>query len=123
MTRAIKAVEAEILDHGIEHSQYFQGCGTTGTKFDECITGIGVSAISALDDALEQIAMAGIEFPKSVEEEALSNVAFGEETVPEGEEHDELYYHVSIRLKFDACNCRECVTTRYETIGETRGVS
>jgi hypothetical protein len=46
----------EIVDHGIEHSQYFQGCGTSYTDFDECVTGCGDNALEAFDDALEQIA-------------------------------------------------------------------
>ena len=48
----------EIVDHGIEHNQYFQGCGTSYTEFDECVTGCGENALEALNDALEQIASA-----------------------------------------------------------------
>lgn len=46
----------EIIDHGIEGSQYFQGCGTAFSKFDHAVTGAGENALEAFDDALEQIA-------------------------------------------------------------------
>ncbi len=54
---ARKAIEAfEIVDHGIEHEQYFQGCGTAFTSFDEVATGCGWNPAEAIDDALEQLA-------------------------------------------------------------------
>ena len=46
----------EILDHGIDNSQYFQGCGTSYTAFDHVQTGCGENATEAFEDALEQIA-------------------------------------------------------------------
>ncbi len=50
----MKIIAYEIINHGIEHSQYFQGCGVSFTEFDVCFTGIGNSAFEALDDALGQ---------------------------------------------------------------------
>jgi hypothetical protein len=32
-----------IVDHGIEHSQYFQGHGVALSRYDACATGIGDS--------------------------------------------------------------------------------
>jgi hypothetical protein len=49
----------QIVDHGIDHAQYFRGCGTSYTEFDECVTGCGSSGLEALDDAMEQMAMSG----------------------------------------------------------------
>lgn len=46
----------ELIDHGPEHSQYFQGCGTAHTQYDECATGIGNDPREALDDCLNGIA-------------------------------------------------------------------
>ena len=46
----------KITDHGVEHSQYFQGAGVAFTKWEECFTGIGNSPAEALEDALEQVA-------------------------------------------------------------------
>lgn len=38
----MKAInEIEIVDHGLDHSQYFQGCGVFGTNFNDVVTGIG----------------------------------------------------------------------------------
>ena len=50
-------VDFEIRDHGSEHEQYFQGCGTHGTGFANVSTGIGHSLREALADVAEQIAM------------------------------------------------------------------
>lgn len=55
-----KGIEAyQVIDHGVEHSQYFQGCGVAFTEFVDCFTGIGDTAREALDDAIENAAMAG----------------------------------------------------------------
>ena len=54
-------VEFELIDHGIEHSQYFQGCGVAFTKFANVVTGIGDNPAEAIDDCLDQIAQAGFD--------------------------------------------------------------
>jgi len=46
----------EIICHGIERSDYFQGCGTAFTEFTDVATGIGSSEKEALEDALDQLA-------------------------------------------------------------------
>ncbi len=46
----------EILNHGVQHNQYFTGCGTYGTEFQEVVTGAGDNAVEAYNDALEAIA-------------------------------------------------------------------
>ena len=45
----------EIVDHGIQDSQYFQGCGPY--EFEHVSTGIGDNPKDALTDAIESIAM------------------------------------------------------------------
>lgn len=45
----------EIINHGWENSQYFQGCGTYGTPFEDVVTGSGMDAKEAYEDALEQL--------------------------------------------------------------------
>lgn len=45
--------EFEVVDHGTEHAQYFQGAGVSFTKFTEIATGAGSSAREAGQDALE----------------------------------------------------------------------
>ncbi len=46
----------EIVDHGVDGSQYFQGCGVSFTDFDYVVTGSGNSYKEALDDAMNQLA-------------------------------------------------------------------
>ena len=48
----------EIINHGYDHSQYFQGCGTYGTDFEHVVTGCGYNAKDAYEDELDQVAMA-----------------------------------------------------------------
>ena len=58
--REDKIVEGwKIEDHGIEHDQYFQGCGTAFTKYDDVAVGIGDNFQEALSDALESLAQSG----------------------------------------------------------------
>jgi hypothetical protein len=64
----MKLISYEILDHGMDHSQYFQGCGTAYTDFTNVWTGAGNNAKEAYNDALDQAYMdiGGIadKFPK-----------------------------------------------------------
>ena len=46
----------EIINHGIDNSQYFQGCGVVYTKFSHIAIGCGNSAKDAFEDCLENIA-------------------------------------------------------------------
>ena len=45
----------ELIDHGIEHNQYFQGCGTSFTKFTHVWTGVGDSSKEAYEDAVDPV--------------------------------------------------------------------
>ena len=57
-----KQIEAfEIIDHGVESSSYFRGCGVSFTEYDDVFTGIGDTASEAFGDAIEQAAMSGYE--------------------------------------------------------------
>lgn len=47
----------ELIDHGIEHEEFFQGCGIAHTEFAHSVTGIGDNPAEAIDDCLEQIAV------------------------------------------------------------------
>jgi len=109
----------EIVDHGIDHSQYFRGCGVFYTKFDHCATGSGFDFHEALNDALEQVA-SGISGDRSrarfkvieacaehecahVAKDAGSVYAHLEkqgELTEDGDvpEDSELYYYLSIRF-------------------------
>lgn len=65
-------MEYKILNHGVDHSQYFQGAGTSRTDFKDIATGIGRSFKEALEDAAEQLAMCGWTIPAELEREINS---------------------------------------------------
>lgn len=56
---AKRITDYEIIDHGLQHSQYFPGCGVAFTRFSHVVTGIGETAFEAALDAIEQIQMLG----------------------------------------------------------------
>lgn len=104
--------EFELVDHGMEYPQYFQGCEVAFTGFANVVTGIGDNPAEAIIDCLFQIGQADWISPeKSMEARILEQE--GWEVLPtepsvlakfpvdgEGEEGDgecELYYRVSIR--------------------------
>lgn len=82
--------EHEIIDHGVENSQYFQGCGVAYTRFEEVWTGIGSSPREALDDALDSVAQADWDTA------AIVNDLSEKISVPE--ESEDCYHYVSIRV-------------------------
>ena len=95
--------EFELIDHGIEHSQYFQGCGVAFTRFANVATGIGDDPAEAIDDCLEQVATDGWDTEGM---EARIMAQEGWEALPTTpsvaaefgcDETGEVYYHVSIR--------------------------
>ena len=95
--------EFELIDHGIEHSQYFQGCGVAFTRFANVVTGIGDNPAEAIDDCLEQVAQAGFDTEgmeaRILEQEGLKAIPTTPSVAAEFgcDETGEAYYHVSIR--------------------------
>ena len=87
-----KIIAYEIVDHGVEHEAYFQGCGVAFTKYDEVYTGIGNSLREALEDAAEQAATNGVEIPSKLDDE-ISLALEREYNEPEH------WYYASIRVK------------------------
>lgn len=91
----MKLISYEILDHGMAHSQYFQGCGTAFTNFTHVWTGAGNSSKEAYNDALEQAYMdigdLADKLPKRPDGFTLRP------TVPA--DSDDLYFYVSIRAR------------------------
>jgi len=88
--------EFEIVDHGIEHPDYFQGCGTSFTRFDDVATGIGECPADAIDDAIESLAENWN--VDSLESRILAEI--GKKTLPRSPKaKGEAWYHVSIRVR------------------------
>jgi hypothetical protein len=113
----VKIEAFDIVDHGIEHCQYFQGDSAMFTRFDATETGCGDNFAEALDDALESLAQSseleidfealeiGIKeslgmkpedsFP--VKPSASDLIDAKGETDPDSLGDSELYYYVSFR--------------------------
>jgi len=91
----------EVIDHGIEHTQYFQGCGVSFSPFTNVVTGIGDNPAEAIDDCLEQMATNGCDVP-GMEKRILEQEGWDiMPTTPDRQtiygDIDEIYCHVSIR--------------------------
>jgi hypothetical protein len=93
----------QIVDHGVEHSQFFTGCGTAFTEYESVYTGIGDTPFEALEDALNEASMDDWDC------ENIENELSDKSDIPDArqEEDDdelsddasELYHYVSIRVK------------------------
>ena len=94
-----KIIGWQVINHGIEGSAYFQGCGVSFTKYDLCVTGIGMTASEAREDCYEQLAQMGFEIPTELESDAIEET--GDYAVPADMcgEDAENYVHISIRIK------------------------
>lgn len=87
----------QIIDHGFENSQYFQGCGVSFTSFTDCFTGIGGNPFEALEDAMEMAAQSGWNT------ESIDNALLDSSEMPDAglthDDYDDCYHYVSIRVK------------------------
>ena len=109
----VKITDYEIIDHGIEWSDYFQGCGCSLTDYDSVATGIGDTPLVAIEDALEQLAtsengdidFSAIETDSDYEKIRASNITVKKWSMEnhglselEYDAHEETpWYHISIR--------------------------
>ena len=101
-----KIDDYQLVDHGIDHAQYFPGCGVAFTEYYEVYTGCGSNFAKAIEDVLDQIALDGdynidgLE-AKIKEDYRLEKWPTEPNTDKYCEENEdcELYYYLSIRLK------------------------
>jgi hypothetical protein len=96
----MKATDYEIINHGPEHEQYFQGCGVAFTDFDIVSTGIGDNAKEAYEDAVEML------YQDDIDSDSLDKLLpkrprgiRKRDKVPHNAEGH--WYYVSIRIKTD----------------------
>lgn len=91
----------EIIRHGVEYSDYFQGCGTSFTEFDHVQTGIGDTEKEAFEDALDCIASS-----HDIDESSMKRLEWDGEHVEwskhpasnsEEDAQETPFWHVSIR--------------------------
>ena len=79
----------EVIDHEVDHEQYFQGCGVAWTEFTDCATGVGESAHDALEDALESLAQGDWDTSK------INNHLSKKVDV----KHEDNHHYVTVRVK------------------------
>jgi len=91
-------IKYEFINHGIQHADYFQGCGTSLTGFDECFTGIGDTPAAAANEALD-LASHEYKWNDAVFDDAeIEAATFSSvESIPED---SDAMFHVSIRIKY-----------------------
>jgi hypothetical protein len=92
---SIPIQEYEIIIHGIEHSQYFSGCGVSFTHFNDVVTGIGNDIQEAFDNALDMLAQ------NDWDVSTLKNKSFNTDEYEKItlDNNNEEYFHVSIRVR------------------------
>ena len=103
----MKTIEGyEIIYHGIEYSDYFQGCGVAYTEFTDVATGIGNSEQEAIGDAMDQLAQKDWETSSSDLQNAYDEADPTDIISPiidgfsdDDEDYDQPWVHVSIRVK------------------------
>lgn len=88
----------EIINHGYDHSQYFQGCGTYGTPFESVVTGCGYNAKEAYKDACEGVAQSGGPVDKLPKRPRGITLRDKVPAKLAREEMNEIYWYVSIRF-------------------------
>lgn len=98
-----RIAEFELVDHGIDHEQYFQGCGVAYTDFTDVATGIGDNPAEAIEDALESLAQNDWDMD-GIDERILAQEFPRKRKLPTkprvlGRHGDEAHYYVSIRVK------------------------
>ena len=91
----MKLISYEILDHGRDHSQYFQGCGVAFTNFTHVWTGAGDSSKEAYNDALDQAYMDIGDLADKFQKRPVGFTL--RPTVPHDSE--DVYFYVSIRAR------------------------
>ena len=101
MTRTLVA-EFELVDHGIQGEQYFQGCGLSHTDYAGIATGCGNNPAEAIDDALEQLAQSDWEVD-GMESRIMAQEFPCKRRLPVRPQvrlrDEDCHYYVSIRVK------------------------
>lgn len=93
----------QVIDHGIESSQYFQGCGVAWTGFKNIVTGIGSDPADAICNCLNQICQEDFDTEgmeaRIIAQEGLTKLPTTPNTDKYHEENEEseMWYHVSLR--------------------------
>jgi hypothetical protein len=95
-------VDFDVVDHGIKHASYFQGCDLAFAEFTGIATGCDNNPRKAVDNALEQLACGGWDV-EGMEKRIVAAGWFGNRrkipakpSVPA--RADDCYYYLTIRV-------------------------
>lgn len=95
-----KITEYEVISHGFDQPDYFQGCGIALTDFTFVVTGVGGNEQQAYEDALEQLAMDDWDIDELEQHTKEYDTQEQEYTEEELEQMDNIpYYYLSIRVR------------------------
>jgi hypothetical protein len=99
-----KVTEYEVIDHGFDSEQYFQGCGTCFTDFEDVATGIGDTAQEAFEDAKDSLSTSDWDVSKIKGKSRLPRQSVRAYIKslglnPDDGDGEETHYYVSIRVK------------------------
>jgi len=86
----------DVIVHGVEHEQYFQGCGLTVTDFRAAATGVGADAAEAFEDALEQLGQAGWILDDA---DDWPDAPTADDARLPPDAHEEMWVYVSVRVR------------------------
>lgn len=94
----------EIVDLGVQHPDYFQGFGTSFTRFTACTYGIGNTAQEAYDDALDQMCdRDGVDVDTMPKKCPFNGaVTTHPDDTGMNDDYNQTCYHVGIRWKLES---------------------
>jgi len=96
-------VDFEIINHGYENSQYFQGCGVSFTSYTHVATGCGGNAKEAYEDAVEQLCqdpeLDSLDLANALPSRPRGIRARDKVPAEYSGEDSDTYYYVSVRVK------------------------
>jgi hypothetical protein len=101
----------EVIVHGVEHEQYFQGCGVSFTPFTDVATGIGDDAAEAFEDALESLAQGDWEVEEA---DDWPDAPRPDAATLDEDAHEDLHVYVSVRVKGREAMSPEQIKDKYE---------
>ena len=96
----MKTIQAhEVIVHGVDHEQFFQGCGVAFTEFTEVATGIGSDAHEAFDDALENLAEGDWDVEAVDTADGWTDAPKPGDLAMGEDAHEALHVYVSVRVR------------------------
>lgn len=99
-----RIVDYTIVDHGVDHAQYFQGEGPFFSMWDDVATGAGENAKEAYEQAVEQLAQDDWDVDKLPKRPRgiSTKMKVRRADIEDGDsDESEIHYYVSIKVRGD----------------------